>query len=209
LAGCLGEERAQGAEECLRFSTGMANIGTAALHLSAGTRSRVDASVSLQQILPGEDAPAGTAAFHASHGHFHYAGFMTFALHEFDAETGLRGGEVLAKGKTGFCMVDWGLQADHPPTTPPKEFWRAECEPHSALLRMGISPGWYDLYSASLVEQFLESSTLADGTYELVTEVDPSGSLLETTRLDNRASLRFEHSDGRAVPIDGRGLLHL
>ncbi len=203
--GCLAEEEALGMGSCLRFTTGVANLGDAPLALASGLRS---GEQRMTQSLPGGDRLAGTAAYHASHGHFHYARFIAFGLHRVDPATGLRGEAVLRAEKTGFCMVDFGEVAQEAPLAR-KTYWRDGCEPHQRELEMGLNPGWYDIYRWFLPEQALDVAGLPDGTYELVVTVDPDGTLTEAHTLDNRASVVFGWQDGHAQPLEGHGLYFL
>lgn len=202
---CLASEVAPSSSaRCLRFTTGVANVGAAALALSARQRGE---TLPMVQALPDGDRLAGTAAYHEVHGHFHYARFATFQLHGRDAD-GTRGAVVASAEKTGFCMVDFG-PVEHAAVRKAKSYWRHGCAPDEARLSMGISPGWYDIYRWFLPEQTLDASGLPDGTYELVVTIDPDGTLVEGNPLDNRASLVFRWQDGKVVPITGHGLYRL
>lgn len=189
---------------CLRFTTGVANTGKVPLDLSSDVR---DDGVAMTQALPGDDHVAGLASYHAAHGHFHYARFMAFDLHEVEA-SGLRGDSVRSTTKTGFCMVDWGSLADAE-ELPVKTFWRDGCEAHQRDLEMGVNPGWYDIYRWFLPEQSIDVAGLPDGTYDLVVTVDPDGTLVEEHTLDNRAATRFTLQDGHATVVDQHGLYRL
>lgn len=189
---------------CLRFTTGVANTGSVPLDLSSEVRA---GGVAMTQALPGEDHEAGIASYHASHGHFHYARFMAFELHTVDA-AGLRGASVLSTSKTGFCMVDWGSLADAQ-ELPRKTFWRDGCEAHQRHLKMGVNPGWYDIYRWFLPEQSIDVAGLPDGTYELVVTVDPDATIVEEHTLDNRASTRFALRDGHATVLEPHGLYRI
>lgn len=199
-SGCLAEEAGT---RCLRFTTGVANNGDVPLRLASGP-----AGAGMVQDLPGKDHAAGVAAYHAAHGHFHYARFMAFGLHRVDAATGLRGEAVASTAKTGFCMVDWGPVADAQ-ALPAKTFWRDGCEPHQRRLEMGVNPGWYDIYRWFLPEQAIDVAGLPDGTYELVATADPDGTLAEQHTLDNRASTVFTLHGGQVATLEERGLYRL
>ena len=199
-AGCLPEDVVSEGARCLRFSSGVANTGDAALWL----RSQPDGSALVQRLGGGDDRAAGSATFHATHGHFHYTRFMAFTLHPV-GDDGLRGASELAFAKTGFCMVDWGPLADAE-AVPAKTFWRQGCQPTSPTLRMGVNPGWYDLYRWLLPEQALDVSGLAPGRYELVVEVDPDWTVRQAHRLDDRASVVFDWDGAAPTVVQERGL---
>jgi hypothetical protein len=52
----------------------------------------------------------------------------------------------------------------------------------------GISPGWMDVYSHELADQYIEITGVPDGHYLIVTQLDPSRTIRERTRRDNRTS---------------------
>lgn len=203
---CLEEEVADlGVAGCLRFTTGVANVGDTPLALSS--RERAD-EAAMAQHLPGGDRSVGLATYHPGHGHFHYARFVSFDLHARDAATGLRGDVVGGSAKTGFCMVDFG-PVPGAPVRGGKTYWREGCAPGHEHLAMGITPGWYDIYRWFLPEQLVDPTGLPDGTYELVVTVDPAGTLVEGNPLDNRASVVFAWQAGTATVLAGHGLYRL
>lgn len=61
--------------------------------------------------------------------------------------------------------------------------------------RQGVRVGMGDTYSSSLPDQFIDITTVADGTYRLVSVADPNvpdrpgGRLLETNDSNNAASV--------------------
>lgn len=203
---CLEVEVVElGVHDCLRFTTGLANVGGVALALSSDDRT---SEARMVQALPGGDRSVGYASYHASHGHFHYAHLVSFSLFVHDPVTGLREEAVLGAGKTGFCLVDFGKVADAP-TASGKTYWRDGCAPREERLDMGINAGWYDIYRWFLPEQVIDPTGLPDGTYELVVTIDPFGSLVEGNPLDNRASVVFAWQGGVATTVAEHGLYRL
>ncbi|HEX2066794.1 MAG TPA: hypothetical protein VHI93_08280, partial [Candidatus Thermoplasmatota archaeon] len=122
------EQQEQGAKRCLRFANGVANLGDGPLevHLSydralfalapALTEGRF-----VQRIYASDgsyrERDTGPATFHLAHRHWHFASLARFSLHPYDPATGLRGQEVTAHHKQGFCFLDWD-KLDAPDSDP-------------------------------------------------------------------------------------------
>ena len=47
---------------------------------------------------------------------------------------------------------------------------------------MGISPGWGDIYTWDLPQQYIDISKVPDGVYEVVSRSNPDGALLTADR---------------------------
>lgn len=163
----------------------------------------------------------GTLAWHAAHHHFHLDGLAQYRLR---ADDGGEPGDVLDdSGKVGFCLTDSKeldprpRLVDHPLANGAHDVamffatrWYGECThfhqfPYPSL-RMGISPGWEDVYGSALPGQQLQIDGLPDGTYWLETLVNPEGvsEVRESTREDNRHLLAFcLQADGTKV-AEGR-----
>ena len=73
-----------------------------------------------------------------------------------------------------------------------------ECQ--TRLSVQGISPGWADVYTANLADQYLDLPTgLPDGAYCLHTEADPFRLLREVDPSDNAAVLTVQIAGTSAV----------
>jgi hypothetical protein len=117
--------------------------------------------------------PLGCMLFHPDHDHWHVDSSARYAL--------ARPGEdvpVVTQDKVSFCLRDNRTLG----TAEPAEYY-GECERDT---RQGISPGWADVYRATLSSQKLElPANLPDGTYCLHTAADPYDLVLESDETDN------------------------
>jgi len=68
----------------------------------------------------------------------------------------------------------------------------------SLTTAVGLSIGWGDIYPASLPDQFIDITGLADGSYRLVVTADPSGWFAETNENNNLTWVDLELSGGAA-----------
>ncbi len=168
------------------------------------------------------DEPVAGAEFHPTHAHFHYAGLAGFELYEFDQETGLRGDPVTANKKSGFCFLDWDRIPNSPVPYGSYEYGYTECLvpgsripgslipdgrlPDPTAWRMGVSVGWYDLYTWDLDEQYVEISGVPDGVYELVSTADVEETLEEEVEVDNTASVVLRLTGSSVQILEERGI---
>lgn len=175
IDGCLPQERAEGAERCLRFLTKLANLDRGALELAF----RVEPSGrNVYQVVDGVYRPAGTFTVEPTSGAVVVEDFYAVRLWRFDgsrriglpvASTGRRGlcpGYAFLPGKDTDC-----LEARVGPSGPESVVWlpwRAE--------------RWYmsDRYG-----QFIEISGVRDGRYVLEIEIDPLDHFAESYEPDN------------------------
>ncbi len=156
------------------------------------------------------DHDVGEASFHLTHSHWHYTGLAAFSLHAYDPVTGLRGEEVSAHHKAGFCFLDVGEIEDDEIEPAQTEFAETNClVPDETGWSMGVSVGWYDLYTSGLTDQYVEVSDVADGVYELVSLADGLGTLDEVDETNNAASVIVELQGDNANVLGTRGYYHL
>jgi hypothetical protein len=190
-----------GASRCLRFSNRVANLGLGPLEVRMGP---VDAAAGLaamgrwtQRVAREDgtfrDQAVGVAEFHPIHGHYHYQGLSHYVVHQYDLATSTRGAAVNDGTKAGFCFIDSGVVDPARPGNGGATYDATGClAPLSGGdTRMGVSPGWFDLYDASLSEQYVDLAGVPDGVYELVSTSNPMGTILETDATDNAASVVF------------------
>ncbi len=120
------------------------------------------------------------------HEHFHSQRIAAYALQT------LGGAPVGAAAKTtaGFCLYDsWGDAAKRATFYPPDGTSCARGEANYAgLLRMGISPGWGDLYASQVWDQWVDVTGVTPGTYRLVGVADPDNLYEESNEGNNAAA---------------------
>jgi hypothetical protein len=134
---------------------------------------------------------AGPCVFHVPHGHFHYQNMATFALHAVNSD-GTTGPMLRTAKKVGFCLTDVDQvafgdpDAGHPGSTANggRAYWFPNCNLPSqvdanAWVRMGISPGWGDVYTWDVPQQYVEITGISDGLYDVVSVANPVGQILE------------------------------
>jgi hypothetical protein len=202
---CYTDETLQfGATKCLRFDNDIRNIGAGPLILrfSYAPDAFINNCKMQQEIIAGDgtvaDRDAGPCIFHPQHAHFHYQNMGTYELYSVDGS--LRPGTqpIARSAKVGFCTIDvddmtWGTAASRPRT-----YSFPTCNVPNAVTAgiptlgpfgpgyppeyMGISPGWGDIYTWDLPQQYIDISKVPDGVYEVVSRSNPDGALLTADR---------------------------
>jgi hypothetical protein len=133
-------------------------------------------------IIPGPETAPELYHFDECHGHDHLEDFARYELVD-DAGT-----TVAIGRKQGFFLVD---------TAP----YCSDGEPRADYFPdQGISPGWSDVYVASLPCQWLDVTDVADGTYDLNVSADTLGLVDQTDVLPDTATVRI-HLAGDQVTI--------
>lgn len=202
-----------GALRCLRFSNTVLNAGDGPLEarfltegVVAGLADKTQQHL-VQRIYHDDGAwherLAGTYTFHEIHAHFHYEGFAQHWLYHAGNGTLARTGH-----KAGFCMEDVALPTWEAPGNRARSYSFPACNvptdrtDQGSWMVQGISPGWADIYTWDLPDQYIDITGLPDGCYDLVTEADPGRTFVETTREDNVAAVRIQ-LDGMDVRPGG------
>ncbi|MEV6872938.1 lysyl oxidase family protein [Amycolatopsis sp. NPDC051128] len=200
-ASCFRSEvEDQGAKRCLRFGQAMANVGDGPVEVrfSMPTGQRPPEVVGSQRIHRADgtftDIPSvGVMHYHPIHQHYHFEDFSVSQLWAADATGAPTGSGPAASGKkNGFCMADseiewWGRKGDAPQSFPaPRCLYPEPASPPGIdAFKSGISRGWSDEYWWALPDQMIDVSSLTDGTYVLVTRVDPANKLRELDESNN------------------------
>jgi hypothetical protein len=162
----------------LRFDTALGNRGPGYLQIR-NILTGAQKGSAVQELLDARFRVihrhlASRIVYYPGHGHYHAEGI---AIHEL-RRGGPAGPVVIGTAKTSFCVEDSyrfrdnGLVSRYPDCT---------------MTLMGITPGFADVYSASLPEQQLDVRALPAGTYTLVVRVDPGMRFLDAARGNNVA----------------------
>ena len=192
--GCHREEVAEGARRCLRMAFGVRNAGDGpfAVFYEDGPQGR---DRPLHQRVHRRDGSsttrrAGTAYWHASHGHYHHDRAIGLQLLTLD------GRPVKPLRRKGFAHRDELLREwrrFHP-------LWDRDGRD------FGLQPGWADYYEWDRPGNYVDVRGVRDGRYVLRMTADPDGTILESDERDNVAYSVIEIRGARARTLEsGRG----
>ncbi len=116
------------------------------------------------------------------HNHFHLIAAIDYVLWN-----ELQGTQAAAGSKIGFCLVDTE-QMEPGSNQAYSEALDNFCEennPGATDLRMGISPGWRDIYDATTTLQWVDISNTPPGRYWIGAITDPNNEILESNEDNN------------------------
>jgi hypothetical protein len=202
---------------CLRFSSGISNVGDGPLFLA------FDDDFAFQHVYRADDTPgfygdneadgaflvraAGPAEFHPAHAHRH---FRDMVLYELFAVAGRRHARLTPLGngrKHGWCAFSqrfehwFGTRQDNQFASFPGGEHDAYCDTAFTLER-----GWGDQYRWQRPGQYVPYDEAADadgsmraGRYLVRVTADPERRLVETREDDNVAYALIEVVDDRVV----------
>jgi hypothetical protein len=201
------------------FSNTIGNIGDGPLELrpendaTTGTTNAIQeiythgttSGVKGTQLILVSSTVIGTFAFHPAHNHWHMGDFARYELRSINTD-GSTGPVVATTSKVSFCMID----TDVIDSTLPHYGWGRS---HSCgqNARQGVKVGMGDTYSSFLPDQFIDITTIADGTYRLVSVADPNtadrpgGRMLETNDANNAASVDVTITRTAVTIVPGTG----
>ena len=209
------ETMEEGVTRCLRFSFGLVNAGRGNFDIrwtgDSATQPRGENIQCVQQAVGTPLArPSGISEWHEAHGHWHYLDLIYLELFSVtDPDTGamlLRG----AGKKLGYQPADQALahwwEFDAGQQSSSGTF--GNCAPETSN-RLGMAPGWGDVYRYQRAGNFVPFEGNADGLYVLRLTIDhPSGTsdILESDE-GNNASYAYLRVTGDEVQIleQGRG----
>lgn len=221
-------------EHCLRFSSGLTNIGNGPLFISFDTES----NTGTQYVFRRDETrgfytdnlengaydtyDAGTAGFHEFHGHRHINDMVLYELFEV---TDTQRGKMDPKGKhlmeatngekEGYCSIDHGF-GDWMSFY--QDGWLSA---HKQLIgdcagALALSTGWGDMYRWQRQGQYVPydqvaepDGTMRPGLYVVRVTIDPEGRVVETNEKDNvgYALIEVVEDGGRTqVTICERGI---
>ncbi len=184
--------------ELLRVDTSTANVGLGRLEIRASAIVSETQREVVQRVYGSDGTwwqrPAGTFTFHAAHDHIHFDDWTRFRLREV-TEDGDVGDVVVEGGKTSFCLLDLYVYDPKNPSFRLPGFY-STCGDQV----QGITPGWGDIYSLALSDQWIDVTGVPDDLYWLEMEVDPEDRVIEADETNN--SSRFLIAMFRNVPVE-------
>lgn len=190
LHSCTGDEIAEGAHRCLRFSFQLANAGDGNFDVRFDTSGNPQEGKMVQCVeRPGRSPMAHEAGefwFHAMHGHYHY---QDVVVHQLYRVTDRKKGTLVRAGlgeKVGYHPADqsfaeWSKFVQAPAGTSGSA---GNCYAESNN-RIGLSNGWGDAYRWQRPGNFVEFGDNPDGWYVVRTVADPTRHVMETDESDN------------------------
>jgi hypothetical protein len=124
-------------------------------------------------------------SYATGHHHFHSQRIAAYEL-QTTAGAPVR---AAAKNLAGFCLYDsWGNGGGQFYPNDNTSCARDE-DRYTGDLRMGISPGWGDLYNSQLWDQWVDVTDVTPGEYRLAATVNPQGIYEERDQGNNSASV--------------------
>ena len=217
---CSPDEMAlNGVERCLRFSVGPMNNGRGPFELEMDlATARPNAGGHLEgpvvQRLYRPDGTfqtrqAGTFVAHEQHAHFHAQDLLHYELLRV---TDPKAGRLVPTGvgnKASFCTLDLMIPFfEEFVTEGPKFRGAGPCAvppEGDTKLVMGISPGWADVYTWDLPDQYVNFGAGGEGLFVIRAQVDRANTVLETSERDN-AGYALVRIEGDRVELLERGI---
>ena len=212
---CLPEETIeQGAQRCLRFTSGFASLGPGPFEVYGSSDTPVAVNGGpLYQVVSRTDGstysrPAGRYEFHRIHMHYHVLGIAQFTLYRVEPGRPLvPAGKVL---KEGFCLgnikiFDW--HSFNQAEVDPKSVDNCEPSPQpdgTWRFYEGIANGWEDAYKWQTSGQYVDFQNDPNGYYVLRVTVNPDRIMRETNYANNSAYTYFQ-VNGNDVHVIERG----
>jgi hypothetical protein len=166
-----------------RLSTATPNVGIGRLELRGGTVINSTTQEVNQRIFRTDgtwwERTAGTFTYHAQHSHIHFDDWCVYRIRAVTTGNGV--GPVLRTGrKTSFCILDLQIHDPSNPGYVNPGYYRG-----CGAVIQGLTPGWMDVYSKNLTDQWVDITDLPNGTYWLEAEVDPNNNILEASEGNN------------------------
>ena len=163
------------------------NLGPGPLDIHGNPNSDLPAEAPHQRIWDGTswtpaDRPPIRFESADGHNHFHFLQIARYSLWNEATTT-----EIAPSTKVGFCLID-SIQDD--PNAQRGYFsddgnYCRQGSPEAAVLRMGISPGFSDLYASDVALQWIDVSDVVPGRYRVGAEVDPLDLVQEADESNN------------------------
>jgi hypothetical protein len=138
-------------------------------------------------------------AYEKTHEHFHFSSAARYELQP-------QGGAARVSDKVGFCMFDSYGPANYFAYSVQGaggETWCGFNAPQQATVRMGLSPGGADIYSAQRERQWVDITGLAPGPAVVRGRANPLHCVLESDEANNTTSVSREIPGVRVVDAAG------
>ena len=198
-------QQASNGERRLRFTTRIANAGPGRFELHGYRSDTSTARMNIRQRIYNtsgtyrkiEIPRSSTYMFFAGdgHNHWHVYKLQRFEIRPLDANG--KEGELKGTGaKTGFCFWDNTTYNLSLPGAPQNPYYTGCGKRESLNVKVGLSVGWRDTYSASLAYQWIKINGLQDGDYRVRVIADPNNWFLETNDANNSTSTDVRISGG-------------
>ncbi|PYP05397.1 MAG: hypothetical protein DMD27_07185 [Gemmatimonadetes bacterium] len=201
--------RTSNGRRLLRYSTTIVNVGSGPFELHGQRASNAEPEMSvIQRVFDdaggSRDIATSAVMVYAGDGHNHWH-VRDLQLQEVFRADGTSAGR---SDKRGFCFwdnVSYRLTLPGAPQSP--VYQESGCgDQGSVTTAVGLSIGWGDIYSASLPDQNVNITGLADGRYRLVVTADPGGWFAESDEANNSTWVDFElYRHGKRVRVLGYG----
>lgn len=186
----------------LKFTNTIWNAGPGPLEVRGARNAESDTLEVYQYAYTGGEestteqiAWVGTFDYSHRHGHLHFDEFAQYDLWSLD-ESGELDEVVASNGKVGFCLMDI-MVIDEALGGEEDSGVYAGCREDI----QGISVGWGDEYLAALYEQDINVSHVPDGSYALVSTVNPDFTVQEAEVDNNAVTVYLEFENDQVVSV--------
>jgi hypothetical protein len=183
----------------LRFSAIIVNVGSGPMEVRS-QRATTSSSWSSEQVIYNDAGGSRTVATPSAqlvfggdgHNHWHIKDVERYSL----VPSG--GGSERVGNKAGFCFFDnYQYKLSLPGAPQAAQYARTVCgNSWSKTLRHGLSVGWGDKYQWSLPDQYIDTTGLPFGNYQLSATADQADLFQESNNANNStwADLRIDAS---------------
>jgi hypothetical protein len=137
-------------------------------------------------------------AYEKTHQHWHFSSAARYSVEA--------GGTTRVSDKVGFCMFDsfgparWFAYSVQGAAG---ERWCRPNEPTASTVRMGLSPGGADIYTAQLERQWVDITGLDPGRVVVRGEANPLHCVLESNSANNDTQVTREIPGVRVADVSG------
>lgn len=187
--------------KCLRFSTGIANVGDGDLHVFAPMSNLRDVKQRIYRGNGHTDTALADAEFEValgSHGHLHMAGIVDYRLRAVtdacpDEASAAQCPVAAQSGKVGFCLFDNFTFLNG--LTSARAYTQDECSANrgaSDTVSIGLGRGKEETYDKGVQGQALNLDGLPGGPYWLEAEVNGTRTILESDYGNNLSRVQVQ-----------------